>query len=209
MSTKRDKNPIVFFVQKSWLLMVSAILFGALLAILNTWWAPKIAKNKEEKFNAQANLMLKEAGRFEPVADVQIEIDGEPQPVEIKKGLTGEGELVGWAFLAEGAGFQDRIQLVVAVSADFENIEGYSVLSSNETPGFGDKIALPNGYYQKQFVGIPTRELILQKSGNPEVIDENIVAISGATVSSQAVVDILNTYVGKVKDALQEKGLIP
>lgn len=210
MSNPKSKNPILFFCQESWLLLAAAVVFGSLLAVLSTLWAPLIAENQKDKFNTQAGLMLKGAVTFETVAeDIQIDIGkGAPQTVHIKKALAADGSLVGWAFMAEGAGFADKIQLVLAVSADFEILRGYSVLSSNETPGFGDKIALPNGYYQKQFVGIPTRELILQKTGDPSVIDDNIVAISGATVSSQAVVDILNTYVGKVKDALKEKNLI-
>ena len=207
--SNNKKNPILFFLQESWLLMVAAVIFGALLAGLNQAWSPLIAQNQEQKFNTQASLMLEEAETFTPVAEpLRIDIGkGAPQQVTVKQARNAAGTTVGWAFLAEGAGFADRIQLVVAVSADFETMKGYSVLSSNETPGFGDKIALPNGYYQKQFVGIPTRELMLQKTGDPSVIDENIVAISGATVSSQAVVDILNTYVGKIKQALKAKHL--
>jgi hypothetical protein len=34
------------------------------------------------------------------------------------------------------------------------------------------------------------------------------VAISGATVSSEAVVKIFNTYTGEIKKQLQQKGLI-
>lgn len=211
MIKNRSKQIILFYLKESWLLVIAAILFATLLAVLDAAWSERIADNLERKFNTQANLMLPEAVRFETVTEaIAIEIGkAQPQPVTVKQGFTEDGRLVGWAFKAEGAGFADKIQLVVAVSADFEHLQGYSVLSSFETPGFGDKIALPNGFYQKQFVGIPTRELILNKTGDPSVIDENIVAISGATVSSQAVVDILNTYVGKVKEAMQEKGLIP
>ena len=210
MSNNTKTNPVLFFLKESWLLMVAAIVFGCLLACLNAAWGPKILENQQQKFNTQAGIMLADAETFENVAeDIMIDIGkGAPQEVDVKKALDANGNLVGWAFMAEGAGFADKIQLVLAVSTDFGTLAGYSVLSSNETPGFGDKIALPNGYYQKQFVGIPTRELILKKTGDPDVIDENIVAISGATVSSQAVVDILNTYVGKVKDALKEKNLI-
>jgi Na+-translocating ferredoxin:NAD+ oxidoreductase subunit G len=135
---------------------------------------------------------------------------GKPQPqmVDVKKGLDSAGNLVGWAFIAEGAGFADKIQLVVAVNGSFDKIAGYSVLSSSETPGFGDKIALPGGYFQKQFHDLPLAQLVLQKSGDPDVVDENIVGISGATVSSQAVVNILNNYADKVKQALAEKKLL-
>jgi Na+-translocating ferredoxin:NAD+ oxidoreductase RnfG subunit len=55
-------------------------------------------------------------------------------------------------------------------------------------------------------------ELVLVKTGKPDTTDSRIVAISGATVSSQAVVDIINTFVSQVKKQVkkhvQEKGLI-
>ena len=44
--------------------------------------------------------------------------------------------------------------------------------------------------------------------GNLEEKDSKIVAISGATVTSTAVVKIFNTYIGKVKKQLQGKGFI-
>ena len=37
--------------------------------------------------------------------------------------------------------------------------------------------------------------------------DSKIVAISGATVSSEAVVAIINTFLGQIRNHLQEKGL--
>jgi electron transport complex protein RnfG len=96
----------------------------------------------------------------------------------------------------------------VGVDGRFEKLAGFGVLSSNETPGFGDKITIPGGFFQKQFVGAPADKLTLVKAGRPEQIDAEIVAITGATVTSQAVVDILNTYVLVIRSALQEQGLL-
>ena len=39
-------------------------------------------------------------------------------------------------------------------------------------------------------------------------IDEQIVAITGATVSSQAVVKMFNRYIDQIKIILKDKGLI-
>ena len=203
-------NKLIFFIKESWLLIAASVFFGFILALTNSMWGPRIAENQRQKFDTQARLLLKDAERFESVAE-NILIDvGKPQPqvVDVKKGLDSAGQLVGWAFMAEGAGFADKIQLVVAVNGTFDKIAGFSVLSSSETPGFGDKIALPGRYFQKQFYDLPLAQLVLQKSGDPEVVDENIVGISGATVSSQAVVNILNNYTDKVKKALAEKGLL-
>ena len=138
---------------------------------------------------------------------LEIELGkGKKKITEIKKGLDAEGNCVGWAFVCEGAGFADKIKLVLTVDEGFEKLGGFGVLFSNETPGFGDKIK--NDFYRSQFVGAPTTELRLSKIGDDKKIDDEIVAISGATVSSEAVVKILNNYVRQVKGQLQEKGLI-
>jgi electron transport complex protein RnfG len=92
------------------------------------------------------------------------------------------------------------------VDKDFENFAGYAVLASNETPGFGDRIKLP--YYRQQFAGAPAVKLKLAKTGYVEKIDSEIVAISGATVSSEAVIKIINNFVAQVKEQMREKGLI-
>ena len=79
-------------------------------------------------------------------------------------------------------------------------------LASSETPGFGDQIK--SDYYRKQYAGAPAEQLTLAKSGDPTAADAQIVAITGATVSSEAVVDIVNTFLTQIKGQMQEKGLI-
>jgi major membrane immunogen (membrane-anchored lipoprotein) len=51
-------------------------------------------------------------------------------------------------------------------------------------------------------------KLNLIKKGDNKKIDNEIVAISGATVSSTAVVNIFNNYLEQIKKQLTEKGLI-
>ena len=88
---------------------------------------------------------------------------------------------------------------------------GFGVLFSNETPGFGDKINLTpeaGGFYQPQFIGAPVGPLTLSKMGDPKILDAEIVAISGATVTSQAVVDTLNLWILPIKEAMKAQGLL-
>jgi electron transport complex protein RnfG len=124
----------------------------------------------------------------------------------LKKALDSSGKVIGWLFTCEGAGFADQIKLILAVNANFEKIMGFGVLSSNETPNFGDKIKTP--YYRDQFVGAPAEKLTLTKVGDPKEIDSDIVAISGATISSQAVVTIINQFLPQVKEQMKTEGLI-
>ena len=94
------------------------------------------------------------------------------------------------------------------MDAKFEKILGFGVLSSNETPGFGDKIGRPEHPFVTQFPGTPAGEITLSKVGDYKKIDAEIIAISGATITSDAIVAIFNTYIDQVKTILQEEGLL-
>lgn len=201
-------NKIKFYFQQSWLLIISSFAFGLLLAVTNAAWAPRIAKNQADKFNSLARTMLPDAQTFDTaINNKAITLtSGATEKITIKKAATLTGKTIGWAFTCKGPGFADTIKLVVAVDADFEKIKGFGVLSSNETVGFGDKIKDP--YYNDQFINAPAVTLTLAKSGHPETIDNEIIAITGATVSSEAVVKIFNNYITQIKTTLQKEGLI-
>ena len=199
---------IKYFFQQSWLLIVASFLFGLLIAAANAAWQERILQNEEDKFNNLARQMLPDANDFETAVE-NIEVDigkGKKKLTSVKRALSTDDRCIGWAFKCEGSGFADRIKLVLAVDAGFDQIRGYGVLSSNETPGFGDQIKL--SFYRNQFIGAPVEELMLSKVGDATEIDSEIVAISGATVSSRAVVDIINQFLPQVKDQIMKKGLI-
>ena len=199
---------VKYFFQQSWLLIVASFFFGLLIAAANAAWQDRILQNEEDKFNNLARQMLPDANSFEMAVE-NVEVDtgkGKKKATSIKRALAADGACIGWAFKCEGSGFADKIKLVLAVDAGFEQIRGYGVLASNETPGFGDQIKLP--FYRNQFIGAPAEELILSKVGDAEKIDSEIVAISRATVSSQAVVDIINKFLPQIKNQMQSRELI-
>jgi electron transport complex protein RnfG len=203
-------NSIKLFFRESWLLMVSAVFFGVLLAVTNAAWGPKIKENEINKFSDLARGLLPAGQKFESLTD-KITIDlggGKTLQADVRKGLDVSGICIGWAFVAEGSGFADKIRLVVGTDSKFETLIGFGVLACSETPGFGDKITIKNGFYQAQYQGAPAGEFKLTKIGDSKKIDNEIVAITGATVTSQAVVNIMNTFVVQIKQQMQQKGLI-
>ena len=202
---------IKFFFEQSWLLLVASVFFGICLAGLNAWWEPKIIANEIKKFNDLAGAMIADANDFSeavPKDELSVNVKGKDIPTEVKKALDKEGNIIGWAFIAEGAGFQDKIKLVVVVDKQFKELRGFGVLSSNETPGFGDKIKTED-FYRNQFIGAPAEEFTLSKMGDDKKIDSEIVAVTGATVTSESVVKILNNFISQVKTRLEDEGLIP
>lgn len=195
------------FLEQSWLLIIASFFFGLLIAVTNAALAPRIAWNATAKLNALAAGLVPDANEFTPLEET-IDITapgGKSQALQLYQGTTG-GQTVGWIFIAVGSGFADKIELVVGVDAKFEKLAGFDVLFSNETPGFGDRIK--NDYFRDQFAGAPAAALTLVNTGEPATIDDQIVAISGATVSSSAVVRTLSHYLTQVKEKMQQKGLI-
>jgi electron transport complex protein RnfG len=198
-----------YFIRESWLLIICSIFFGGMLAATDAAWKDKIEKNKQEKFNRKASELLGGDVKYE-VIEKALPVDlgkGKPTPVELIKG-TRNGVCAGWTFKCIGKGFGGDIEMVVAVDAGFEKIMGFRILASSETPGFGDKLNIVDGFYQSQFKGAPVGDLKLIKMGDNKKIDNQIVAISGATVSSTAVVKGFNVYLPQIKKWLTEKGML-
>ena len=199
---------IKYFIQQSWLLIVSSFCFGLLIAASNAALSPRIELNMANKLNQLIVVLLPAAKEFIP-SDVDIEVQmgaGKKEKVKIYKALSDTEQCVGWSFKAAGEGFSGKIELVVAVDKDFEKIAGFDVLTSSETPGFGDQIKM--SYFRSQFAGAPAEELAVVKTGEPTKIDSEIVAITGATVSSEAVVNILNSFISSINKQMKERGLL-
>jgi electron transport complex protein RnfG len=201
-------SKLTYFVRQSWLLLAGSFFFGLLIAMTNTALSGRIEQNKAAKLNNLTKALLPAAQQFRPLeADIEVKRpDGSKEKARIFEVFDGDNQRIGWSFNADGSGFAGPVELVVAVDKDFQKITGFDVLASSETPGFGDQIK--SDYYRKQYAGAPAEKLSLVKMGDPAVKDAQIVAITGATVSSQAVVDIISTFVTQIKSQMQEKGLI-
>lgn len=200
-------SKIKLFIRESWLLLVSAFFFGLLLAVTDAAWRPRIERNEQAEINKILRFLLPEATSFETAGETDIDLGrGKKAKSKIYKALSADGQCVGWEFNAEGAGFADKIKMIIAVDKNFEKITGIDFTDMKETPGFGDRAKQP--YYRDQFAQVPAGELKLVKTGDAEKIDSEIVAITGATVTSTAVVNSVNKFVKPVKDYMLTKGLI-
>ena len=106
-------------------------------------------------------------------------------------GYNENGNFVGYAIPGAGPGFQDTIALLYGYTPQEKLVLGMEVLESRETPGLGDKI-----YKDADFVGSfgalsIDPEIVAVKKGKKSRATE-IDAITGATISSKAVVRIIN-----------------
>lgn len=104
-------------------------------------------------------------------------------------------------FKAQGAGLWSVIELLIAVSPDFERMEWLRVLAQAETPGLGGRIAEEE--FQARFHGVEIRpELRIVKfaSGSNEVD-----AVTGASMTSTAVERIINQAIKELDQAFNRE----
>jgi len=123
-------------------------------------------------------------------------------------GKNEAGDLQGFAIYTSGIGFQDKIVLMIGVDASLSRLNGLAVLDQKETPGLGAKITDRPSFLvyweNKDF----TRTFSLRKppAPAPESLSASEVnTITGATISSEAVLSIVNAAREKVR-ALREEG---
>jgi len=106
-------------------------------------------------------------------------------------GYDVQGRLLGYAIPGAGPGFQDTIRLIYGYRPATRRVVGMEILESRETPGLGDKI-----YKDAAFVA-DFRSLAIDprieavKRGTKAAVNQ-VNAITGATISSKAVVRIIN-----------------
>lgn len=197
---------------QAWLVLLLCLCFGSALAAVHVVLSPAIEANKiNETREKVPGLVLGEKKALALAqTDETLEIDTTPIQVEksgrnisytVYKALL-KGERVGWVIKSSGQGYADKIELLVGVNADADLISGLFILDQKETPGLGNKVAGEG--WRNQFIGKPAdHRLVVTKAGasKPEEID----AVTGATISSRSVVQIINLALADVQPMLKKK----
>lgn len=101
------------------------------------------------------------------------------------------GKLVGYGIPAEGAGFQDTIKLIYGFDPVTRKVIGMQVLESRETPGLGDKI-IKDQKFLDNFSALEIEPEVVSVKAGTKTAANQVDSISGATISSKAVVSIIN-----------------
>ncbi|MEE8638325.1 MAG: RnfABCDGE type electron transport complex subunit G [Candidatus Margulisiibacteriota bacterium] len=163
---------------------VIGLISGGTLALVYQWALPKIIENQIRETKAAIFKVLPETRSYKKVVKDEL---------TYFECFDDRGERAGTAILCKGNGYQGEIKLMVGVNADFTKFTGLTILEQVETPGLGAKIA--ERKFFKQFKDLATKPPIAYVKGRPPEKPNQIQAITGATISSRAVVNIINKTV--------------
>jgi electron transport complex protein RnfG len=171
--------------------LVSGVaIIGIYEATLPTITENKARELREAVFKVLPGVSQMQALVYRDGELIVVEAPDKDEPV-IYGGYDEQGDFVGYAIPAAGPGFQDTIGILYGYNPAEKIVVGMEVLESRETPGLGDKI-----YKDAVFVGgfsalSVEPEIVAVKKGTKSQPNE-IDAITGATISSKAVVRIIN-----------------
>ncbi|MBN1634316.1 MAG: FMN-binding protein [Ignavibacteria bacterium] len=178
------KTVIRMFIVLTFIGLIS----GGLLSIISNWANPLIAVNKQKATENAIFLVHPEGKSYEKISVNEM---------ELYKVFNQQKEKIGYAFVYEGNGFQGKVRIMTGILPDLSKITSIEILEQTETPGLGTKIL--ESPFDDYFNGLNSAGSIGWVKEGTAPKDNEVVAITGATISSKAVVTIINEGLNKLK----------
>lgn len=180
-------------------LSVISILAGGVLAWVSSLTDPRIQAQTELKKKAALQEVLPDASTFQPDEALleKAHAAGHRDLVESYLGYQDTNQ-IGLVFVADVKGYSSTIRLSIGVSMD-GRLSGIKVISQAETPGLGAKITDRDFLVQPAFREATVADQLAVRKDRGRVD-----AVTGATISSRAVVRGVNQALAAAKLFLAE-----
>jgi H+/Na+-translocating ferredoxin:NAD+ oxidoreductase subunit G len=178
-------------------LSFAGVIAGLLIVLVHLWTEPRILEHHAVALRAAVQEVLGDPARTETLYLIDEALTPNLPPgvdsLDVERVFVGydeEGQRLGLAIKGAEPGFQDVINLIFGYDPAERRLLGMKVLDNKETPGLGDKIVKDSAFVS-EFVGVSVPMVgvnIARSSGAPHEVD----MITGATISSRAVIAIIN-----------------
>jgi electron transport complex protein RnfG len=171
--------------------LVSGVaIIGIYESTLPTITANKARELREAVFKVLPGVSQMQALVYRDGSIIAVAQPEKDEPV-VYGGYDEQGDFVGYAMPGAGPGFQDTIAILYGYVPHEKQVVGMEVLESRETPGLGDKI-YKDAEFVAEFSALSVEpEIVAVKKGTGTQPNE-VDAITGATISSKAIVRIIN-----------------
>ena len=176
-----------FILKVAGTLTVIALVVAALLGLVNSITAGKIAEIDAENTRIAMSAVVPEGSEFTDKLEISDDVAAAAAAqggklVELY-GVKNAGADAGYVMKIAASGSQGTITMMVGVDAN-KAITGISVVSHSETSGIGTKV-MGN---EANAAGVPVLDQFIGMSGSGSlVVGKTVTAISGATVSTKGI----------------------
>ena len=165
-------------------LILGLICFAAssVLAVVNEIAQPKIKLQKEKDEGLALKEVMAQGSAFKP--------HYQDEKIIYYTAYDGNNKLNGFVIKSLAKGYASNIEALAGLNLDLE-ITNVKILSQNETPGLGNRILEPS--FLSQF--------------SQKTLDtfNRVQAITGATISSGAVINSIKNKIAELKDQLSKE----
>jgi electron transport complex protein RnfG len=175
------------------------LISGSFLATVGTLTKERIALNIQREIEEAIVHVIPGAARSEKLY--------EEKDLTIYGGKDEDGNLVGFGILASGVGFQDKIALMLGTNTSLTKTKKMRIIEQKETPGLGAKIDDEETFLIFWENKDCSESLSLRKPAvkTPEELSPmEINTITGATISSESVLKIVNSALERVRQLIKE-----
>lgn len=191
MENKKKKS----LIYPTLFMIVLASIMTFLLAIVNQQTKPLVAMNQELELKTKIlNIFnIETDGKSDAIHsefDKLIKDSGEKFNDEPIYTYEDNGEVKGYAVSLKGPGVWGPISAYIGLNKDYSEVLGIEFIEQAETPGLGARIE--EDFYKEQYRNITSAD-----------VRGNIDAISGATGTSNAVINLVTNDLDRFLD---EKG---
>ena len=204
MNKQMIRDSLILFA----ITLIAGLLLGGVYAITKN----PIAKTQEDKKNEAYQAVFTDAAEFTEVTDAadaqQILADAgytKDRIDEVKAAMYADGNILGYVMtITSSEAYGGELQLAMGIRMD-GTVNGISFLSLSETIGLGMEAKKPE--FQEQFAGKQVEQFVYSKTG--AAADNEIDALSGATITTNAVTNAVNAgicYAGALGAGSAEQG---
>jgi electron transport complex protein RnfG len=173
------------------ILTLFACISGGVLSLIYMFASPLIEANMLEEQRSSIFIVVPGAESYE-----EKSVDD----ITYFECRDSSGGVAGIALPAQGNGYQGVIKLMVGLTPDLERITGVKVLEQVETPGLGGRIG--EEAFQSQFKDISVEPEVEYVKNKEPGKNNQIRAVTGATISSRSVVAIINRAVNELSEEM-------
>jgi H+/Na+-translocating ferredoxin:NAD+ oxidoreductase subunit G len=186
----------------SWRLLftlgVAGALAGLLVVLVYRWTITPIEAHRGTIVQQAIAEVLQHPARWDTLYLENGRLTAKPtrsgrDAQRVFQGYDASGHRVGVAALAAEPGFAEVVSLIFAFEPQSGHLLGMKILDQKETPGLGEKIEKDTGFVRQFARVVAPLKAVKRHTGDASEVD----VISGATISSRAVVRIINNAVAR------------
>ncbi len=220
------ENKTSFFDKPVWpvlFVLILSLIFVGILAVMYRASEPRIERQQREAY--EKTILSLAADSLASLSGLQAQALESDYPTSFKNHIGAldedsfarktfevkyEGQPIAYVFDVGGKGLWGTMRALVATSLDLQTLLGLNVYDQSETPGLGGRIE--EEWFTSQFKGKP----VLEKSspiefemvpeGQKEIQPQQLRQITGATITSKAVVDMIRDELAEIAKSRTEEG---